>query len=72
VFCEGGGALAASLLGAGLVDRLVVFSAGLALGSEGRPALGALPRGPLAEAPHFRLVDHRAKGGDVMQVWDRP
>ncbi|WP_127900861.1 bifunctional diaminohydroxyphosphoribosylaminopyrimidine deaminase/5-amino-6-(5-phosphoribosylamino)uracil reductase RibD [Solirhodobacter olei] len=72
VFCEGGGALAASLLGAGLVDRLVVFSAGLALGSEGRPALGALPRGPLAEAPHFRLVDHRALGGDVMQVWERP
>ena len=35
VFCEGGGALAASLLDADLVDELVVFTAGLAIGAEG-------------------------------------
>ena len=40
VFCEGGGQLAASLLGAGLVDQLVHFSAGIGIGSEGRPMLG--------------------------------
>ncbi len=70
VFCEGGGALAASLLGAGAVGRLVVFSAGLALGAEGRPSLGALGIDRLADAPRFRLVEVRAVAGDTMQVWE--
>jgi diaminohydroxyphosphoribosylaminopyrimidine deaminase/5-amino-6-(5-phosphoribosylamino)uracil reductase len=71
VFCEGGGALAATLLGADLVDELVVMSAGLALGAEGRPALGALGLARLAEAPRFRLVETRALGGDVLHRWRR-
>ena len=71
VFCEGGGALGASLLAAGLVDALVVFAAGLALGAEGRPALGALGIGALAEAPRFRLVESAPVGDDVMMRWDR-
>lgn len=71
VYCEGGGALAASLLATGLVDDLVVFSAGLALGAEGRPALGALGLGALAEAPRFRLIRSEPAGGDVMSLWTR-
>ncbi|WP_243695781.1 bifunctional diaminohydroxyphosphoribosylaminopyrimidine deaminase/5-amino-6-(5-phosphoribosylamino)uracil reductase RibD [Rhodovulum marinum] len=71
VFCEGGGSLAASLLSAGLVDDLVGFTAGLALGAEGWPALGALGLGRLAEAPRFRLVETRAIGADVLHVWER-
>src|SRR6056297_2939939 len=71
VFCEGGGALAASLLQAGLVDELVGFTAGLALGAEGRPCLGALGIEALADAPRFRLVETRAVGGDVMHRWRR-
>ena len=71
VFCEGGGALAASLLQAGLVDRLVTFSAGLAIGAEGTPALGALGLDRLAEAPRFTLIETRAVGPDAMQVWSR-
>lgn len=71
VFCEGGGALAASLLAAGLVDELAVFSAGLALGAEGRPALGAMGIDALAEAPRFALVETRAVGGDVLHLWTR-
>ena len=71
VLCEGGGALAAALLEADLVDRLVVFHAGLALGAEGTPAIGALGLGRLADAPRFRLADHRAVGGDTMAVWTR-
>ncbi len=71
VFCEGGGRLAASLLRAGLVDELVGFTAGLALGAEGRPALGAMDIAALAEAPRFTLVESKAVGGDVMHRWRR-
>ncbi|PQO23004.1 riboflavin biosynthesis protein RibD, partial [Rhodobacteraceae bacterium WD3A24] len=71
VFCEGGGALAASLLGAGLVDELVGFTAGVALGGDGRAAIGPLHLGALAEAPRFDLVETRALGGDVLHRWQR-
>ncbi|WP_085793652.1 bifunctional diaminohydroxyphosphoribosylaminopyrimidine deaminase/5-amino-6-(5-phosphoribosylamino)uracil reductase RibD [Roseivivax jejudonensis] len=71
VFCEGGGTLAATLLSAGLVDELVGFTAGLALGAEGQPSLGALGVDRLAEAPRFRLVETRAVGADVMHRWQR-
>ena len=72
LFCEGGGALAASLLGASLVDELVLFGAGLVLGAEGRPMLGALGLTRLAEAPRFELVETRPVGGDVLSRWRRP
>lgn len=71
VFCEGGGAFAAALLAAGLVDEMVVFSAGLALGAEGRPALGAMGLGALAEAPRLKLLGVETVGGDVMSRWGR-
>jgi len=69
VLCEGGGALAASLLRAGVVDRLIGFTAGLALGPEGRPGLGDLGLGRLADAPRFRLERVSDVGGDVMSEW---
>ncbi len=69
IFCEGGGGLAASLLSAGLVDELVVFSAGLAIGAEGLPGLGALGLETLAEARRFRLEEVRAVDGDAMSRW---
>ena len=69
VLCEGGGTLAASLLSAGLVDELVTFTAGLALGAEGQPGIGALGLHALAEAPRFALVELRAAGADSMAVW---
>nr|WP_132950392.1 bifunctional diaminohydroxyphosphoribosylaminopyrimidine deaminase/5-amino-6-(5-phosphoribosylamino)uracil reductase RibD [Rhodovulum bhavnagarense] len=71
VFCEGGGTLAASLLATGLVDELVGFTAGIALGAEGRPALGALGIEHLAEVPRLQLVETCAIGGDVMHRWER-
>ncbi len=71
VFCEGGGALAASLLSAGLVDELVGFTAGLAIGAEGLPGIGALGLARLDEAARYRLIETRAVGVDVMHRWTR-
>ncbi len=71
VFCEGGGALAASLLTADLVDELVVFSAGLALGAEAFPAIGAMGIERLAAAPRFERIEARGVGADVLTVWRR-
>ena len=71
VLCEGGGALAASLLAVDLVDDLVWFTGGAALGAEGRPALGAMGLERLASAPRFALAATRAVGGDTVQHWRR-
>ncbi|MFC4669920.1 bifunctional diaminohydroxyphosphoribosylaminopyrimidine deaminase/5-amino-6-(5-phosphoribosylamino)uracil reductase RibD [Seohaeicola nanhaiensis] len=71
VFCEGGGALAASLLSEDLVDELVGFTAGLAIGAEGLPSVGALGLARLDQAQRFVLVEARAVGGDVMHRWRR-
>ncbi|QCO57032.1 bifunctional diaminohydroxyphosphoribosylaminopyrimidine deaminase/5-amino-6-(5-phosphoribosylamino)uracil reductase RibD (plasmid) [Pseudorhodobacter turbinis] len=69
VFCEGGAGLAAALIRAGLVDDLVIFSAGALIGEEGRAALGPLALGALADAPRLSLVSQTAVGGDVMSHW---
>lgn len=71
VFCEGGGGLAASLLGADLVDELVGYVAGVTIGAEGLPAIGALGISRLAEAPRFDLIETRAIGPDVLCRWRR-
>lgn len=71
VFCEGGGRLAAALLRARLVDELALFSAGLALGADGRPAVAAMALAALSEAPRFALREMRAVAGDTLTLWDR-
>jgi diaminohydroxyphosphoribosylaminopyrimidine deaminase/5-amino-6-(5-phosphoribosylamino)uracil reductase len=71
VLCEGGGHLAAALLRAGLVDRLVRFGAGLVIGGDGIPAVAPLGIDRLADAPRFRLAGVEACGGDVLELWAR-
>ena len=71
VFCEGGGALAASLLAAGLVDELIGFTAGMALGAEGYPSIGAMGLDRLAQAPRFCLRESRPVGPDLLHRWER-
>lgn len=71
IFCEGGGALAATLLAHDLVDELVGFTAGIAIGAEGLPSLSALGIGQLTDAPRFTLADTRPVGNDVMHRWQR-
>ncbi len=71
VFCEGGGMLAASLLHADLVDRLVVFSAGVAIGAEGTPMLAGMGIDQLASAPRFALEQVQPVGDDICHSWRR-
>lgn len=71
IFCEGGGQLAASLLAADLVDQLITFTAGLALGSDAIPAIAALPDIPLADHSRFALQSTQKIGSDALQIWRR-
>lgn len=71
VFCEGGGALAASLLASDLVDELVGYTAGLGIGAEGLPMIGTLGLTRLEQAPRFQLIETRQVGQDVEHRWTR-
>ena len=71
VFCEGGSALAAALIDADLVDRLVGFTAGVAIGAEGLPNIGALGLGNLTDAARFQLQRVRPIGPDICHEWAR-
>ncbi len=69
VFCEGGGALAASLITAGLVDELVVFQGPKLIGADGVSAVGPLGVSRLVDAPQLTLIAQSRTGDDVMQRW---
>ena len=71
VLCEGGGKLAASLVAADVVDRIEWFRAPIVLGAEGRPGVGALTLGRLAEAPAFRRVALSELGPDIWESYER-
>ncbi len=71
VFVEGGGRLAASLLAADLVDRLVWFSAPVVLGADGLPGIGPLGVATLATMPRFRRLAISPVGADLMAVFER-
>lgn len=69
VFCEGGGTLAASLIRAGLVDDLALFTAGALIGADGRAALAPLGLSALKDAPRLTLRDLRQVGADAFSLW---
>jgi len=71
VLVEGGAGLAAALLGAGLVDRLVWFHAPGVMGAEGWPSAGPLNVAPLARMPRFRRLSVAALGEDVMTEFEK-
>jgi diaminohydroxyphosphoribosylaminopyrimidine deaminase/5-amino-6-(5-phosphoribosylamino)uracil reductase len=71
VLCEGGGRLAAALIEDDLVDEIVCYTAGLALGSEAIPSVGNLEVSALQLAPRFRLIDSAAVGPDLRSRWRR-
>lgn len=71
LFVEGGGQVAASFLTAGQVDVIEWFRAPILLGSEGRPAIGALAIAALAAAPHFRRTEVSPLGPDLWERYER-
>ena len=68
---EGGGVVAASFIREGLVDRLEWFRAPIVIGAEGRPGIGQLALGALAQAPRFRRVAVRPLGQDLWESYER-
>ncbi len=71
LLCEGGGALGARLLAAGLVDRLYWVQAPVWLGSGAVAAFPGIPDAPIASAPRWIPVERRALGPDTVLVLDR-
>ena len=59
---EGGGKVAQSLIGAGLVDELILFRAARKLGAGGVPAFGAMS--PQAALSGFDLASEASLGAD--------
>lgn len=69
ILCEGGGRLSATLLAAGLVDEVALFSAGKVIGGDGVAAVAELGLDRLGAAPGFALESVEPIGGDVLSVW---
>jgi diaminohydroxyphosphoribosylaminopyrimidine deaminase/5-amino-6-(5-phosphoribosylamino)uracil reductase len=68
---EGGGRLAAALLAADLVDRLVWFRAPALIGGDGLPALADLGLDRVADAVRFRRIAIGQVGDDIVETWRR-
>ncbi|MEM1298236.1 MAG: bifunctional diaminohydroxyphosphoribosylaminopyrimidine deaminase/5-amino-6-(5-phosphoribosylamino)uracil reductase RibD [Pseudomonadota bacterium] len=66
---EGGGQLAASLLSAGLVDEIALFTAGKAFGGDGTPSVRGFGLDILADAPAFQLTSVESVGEDTLSHW---
>lgn len=69
VLVEGGAQLAGALIRDGLVDELILFRAGLAIGGDGLAALAPIAVLHPDAAPRFVLKDSERLGADVMEVW---
>jgi riboflavin biosynthesis protein RibD len=71
VLVEGGSHLAAGLLRAGLVDRLVWFHSARLIGGDGLPAAVAFGVDRLDKAPRFERVEVRPVGEDIMEIYKK-
>ena len=71
VLVEGGAQVAASLLRAGLVDRVAWFHAPAVMGGDGLAAAQALGVAALADMKRFRRVSVRPLGADLLSEFER-
>ncbi|PWC33087.1 bifunctional diaminohydroxyphosphoribosylaminopyrimidine deaminase/5-amino-6-(5-phosphoribosylamino)uracil reductase RibD [Azospirillum sp. TSO35-2] len=71
VLVEGGAALAGSLLGAGLVDRLEWFRAASLIGGDGLPAVAGFGVESLSAMARFERIGVRPAGADLAESYRR-
>lgn len=68
---EGGGAVAGSLIGDGLVDRIAWFRSGGVIGGDGLPAIAGFGLDRLEEMRKFSLFQSIDLAGDRLEVFHR-
>jgi diaminohydroxyphosphoribosylaminopyrimidine deaminase / 5-amino-6-(5-phosphoribosylamino)uracil reductase len=69
---EGGARLAGALLGAGMVDRLVIFQGSAILGAGALGAFAFVPPTEVEHAQRWRALERREIGPDTMTVFAPP
>lgn len=72
VLIEGGGAVAAHFLKAGLIDQIAWFRAPAVIGGDGLPVAGALSAAYLPAVPSFSRVETLQFGADTLDILTRP
>ena len=68
---EGGGQVAASFLKADCVDHIAMYSAGVAIGSDGLPNIANMGISALKDAPRFERTGVFTLGPDILTHWKR-
>lgn len=71
ILIEGGAETAASILKAGLVDRIAWFRAPALIGGEGLAGVGDLGIERIATMQHFGRRELRQLGDDVLELYER-
>jgi diaminohydroxyphosphoribosylaminopyrimidine deaminase/5-amino-6-(5-phosphoribosylamino)uracil reductase len=71
VLVESGGNLAAGLIRAGVVDRIIHFVAPSVIGGDGKAMIAELGLKQLADAPHFKRTSVREVGVDIAVTYDK-
>jgi diaminohydroxyphosphoribosylaminopyrimidine deaminase / 5-amino-6-(5-phosphoribosylamino)uracil reductase len=71
IFCEGGPRVAAAMIGQGLADEILIFTAPKPLGRNGVLGLGADTAALFADPQHYRLAETRMIGVDQLTHYER-
>jgi len=71
IFCEGGPNVAAGLIGQGLADEVIIFTAPERLGRQGVLGLDADTAALLADPARYRLAETRMIGADRLTRYER-
>ena len=69
ILSEGGSTIAATLVKAGLVDELAMFTGGVLIGEDGNPAVGMLSVLELSQAYRPSLIEIKNVGLDTLSYW---